>query len=70
MSCMCVGLVSMSTATVGVRWFRDPNCGWRRAEPWMLATVNADCGQVLGIVDATPPLSAEPNDLGRISVSG
>jgi transposase len=34
-----------------VRWFRDENDGWRRVEPWMSTIVNADCGQVLGIVD-------------------
>lgn len=35
-----------------VRWFRDPDGGrWRRVEPWMTSIVNADCGQVLGIVD-------------------
>ena len=34
-----------------VRWFRDESGGWRRVEPWMSTIVNADCGQVLGIVD-------------------
>jgi transposase len=35
-----------------VRWFRDPDHGgWRRVEPWMSTIVNADCGQILGIVD-------------------
>jgi transposase len=34
-----------------VRWFRDEQGGWRRVEPWMSTIVNADCGQVLGIVD-------------------
>jgi transposase len=34
-----------------VRWFRDDRGGWRRVEPWMSTIVNADCGQVLGIVD-------------------
>jgi hypothetical protein len=34
-----------------VRWFRDEHGGWRRVEPWMSTIVNADCGQVLGIVD-------------------
>ena len=34
-----------------VRWFRDEAGGWRRVEPWMSTIVNADCGQVLGIVD-------------------
>jgi transposase len=34
-----------------VRWFRDETGGWRRVEPWMSTIVNADCGQVLGIVD-------------------
>jgi transposase len=34
-----------------VRWFRDEDGGWRRVEPWMSTIVNADSGQVLGIVD-------------------
>ena len=34
-----------------VRWFRDESGGWRRVEPWMSTIVNADTGQVLGIVD-------------------
>jgi transposase len=34
-----------------VRWFGDDQGGWRRVEPWMSTIVNADCGQVLGIVD-------------------
>jgi len=34
-----------------VRWYRDDHGGWRRVEPWMSTIVNADCGQVLGIVD-------------------
>ena len=34
-----------------VRWFRDEDGGWRRVEPWMSTIVNADTGQVLGIVD-------------------
>lgn len=35
-----------------VRWFRDQHsAGWRRVEPWMSTIVNADSGQVLGIVD-------------------
>src|SRR5512132_2457361 len=34
-----------------VRWYRDDGGGWRRVEPWMSTIVNADCGQVLGIVD-------------------
>ena len=34
-----------------VRWFRDEAGGWRRVEPWMSTIVNADTGQVLGIVD-------------------
>ena len=34
-----------------VRWFRDQTGGWRRVEPWMTSIVNADCGQILGIVD-------------------
>ena len=33
-----------------VRWYRDDGGGWRRVEPWMSTIVNADCGQVLGIV--------------------
>ena len=34
-----------------VRWFRHEDGGWRRVEPWMSTIVNADTGQVLGIVD-------------------
>ncbi|HEU4546626.1 MAG TPA: ISL3 family transposase [Microlunatus sp.] len=34
-----------------VRWYRDETGGWRRVEPWMSTIVNADCGQVLGVVD-------------------
>ena len=34
-----------------VRWFRDEDGGWRRVEPWMSTIVNADTGQVLGVVD-------------------
>jgi transposase len=34
-----------------VRWFRDDTGGWRRVEPWMSTIVNADNGQVLGVVD-------------------
>ena len=34
-----------------VRWFRDESGGWRRVEPWMSTIVNADSGQILGIVD-------------------
>jgi Transposase len=34
-----------------VRCFRDEDGGWRRVEPWMSTMVNADSGQVLGIVD-------------------
>jgi transposase len=35
-----------------VRWYRDVDHGrWWRVEPWMSTIVNADCGQVLGIVD-------------------
>jgi transposase len=34
-----------------VRWFRDEHGGWRRVEPWMSTIVNADGGQVLGVVD-------------------
>jgi transposase len=34
-----------------VRWFRDESGGWRRVEPWMTSIVNADSGQILGIVD-------------------
>jgi transposase len=33
-----------------VRWFREDGA-WRRVEPWMSTIVNADSGQVLGIVD-------------------
>jgi transposase len=34
-----------------VCWFREEDGGWRRVEPWMTTIVNADSGQVLGIVD-------------------
>jgi transposase len=35
-----------------VSWLCDPDGGgWRGVEPWMTSIVNADCGQVLGIVD-------------------
>ena len=34
-----------------VRWYPDDHGGWRQVEPWMSTIVNADCGQVLGIVD-------------------
>ena len=34
-----------------VRWFRADDGGWRRLEPWMSTIVDADSGQVLGIVD-------------------
>jgi transposase len=34
-----------------VRWYRAEGGGWRRVEPWMSTIVNADSGQVLGIVD-------------------
>jgi transposase len=34
-----------------VRWYRDDHGGWRRVEPWMSTIVNADCGQILGVVD-------------------
>ena len=34
------------------RFFRDEASGsWRRVEPWMSTFVNAETGQVLGIVD-------------------
>jgi transposase len=34
------------------RFFRDEDTGgWRRVEPWMSTFVNADTGQVLGVVD-------------------
>ncbi len=41
----------MSTATGRVRFFRDPDGGWRRSEPWMTTLVDADTGRVLGVVD-------------------
>lgn len=35
-----------------VRWYRDTADGpWQRVEPWMSRIVNADSGQVLGVVD-------------------
>ncbi|MCA1693631.1 MAG: ISL3 family transposase [Actinobacteria bacterium] len=34
-----------------VRFFRDEHGGWRRYEPWMTTLVDADTGQVLGVVD-------------------
>ena len=34
-----------------VRYFRDPDGGWRRYEPWMTTLVDADTGRVLGVVD-------------------
>jgi transposase len=34
-----------------VRFFRDPEGGWRRYEPWMTTLVDADTGRVLGVVD-------------------
>ena len=35
-----------------VRWFRDGDDGsWRRYEPWMTTFVDAETGQVLGVVD-------------------
>jgi transposase len=34
-----------------VRFFRDPDGGWRRYEPWMTTLVDADTGRVLGVVD-------------------
>ena len=34
-----------------VRFFREPNGGWRRYEPWMTTLVDADTGRVLGVVD-------------------
>src|SRR5512135_3474977 len=33
-----------------VRYFREPGGGWRRFEPWMSTIVDADTGQVLGVV--------------------
>src|SRR3712207_7491796 len=32
-----------------VRYFRDPDGGWRRYEPWMTTLVDADTGRVLGV---------------------
>ncbi len=34
-----------------VRFFRDEYGHWRRVEPWMSTFVNADTGQVLGVID-------------------
>ncbi len=34
-----------------VRFFREPDVGWRRYEPWMTTLVDADTGRVLGVVD-------------------
>jgi transposase len=34
-----------------VRFFRDEAGGWRRYEPWMTTFVDAESGQVLGVVD-------------------
>jgi len=34
-----------------VRFFRRPEGGWRRYEPWMTTLVDADTGRVLGVVD-------------------
>jgi transposase len=34
-----------------VRFFRQPEGGWRRYEPWMTTLVDADTGRVLGVVD-------------------
>jgi len=34
-----------------VRFFREPDGGWRRYEPWMTTLVDADTGRVLGVVD-------------------
>src|SRR3954462_11727563 len=34
-----------------VRFFREPDGGWRRYEPWMTTLVDADTGRVVGVVD-------------------
>ncbi|TKJ29526.1 ISL3 family transposase [Blastococcus sp. CCUG 61487] len=34
-----------------VRFFRDPDGGWQRYEPWMTTLVDTDTGRVLGVVD-------------------
>lgn len=34
-----------------VRFFRQPEGGWQRYEPWMTTLVDADTGRVLGVVD-------------------
>jgi transposase len=34
-----------------VRFFREPDGGWRRYEPWMTTLVDVDTGRVLGVVD-------------------
>lgn len=41
----------MSTATGRLRFFRQPDGGWRRYEPWMTTLVDADTGRLLGVVD-------------------
>lgn len=43
-----------------VRYFRDqPGGPWRRVEPWMSTFVNADSGQVLGIIDGRDSASVQ-----------
>ena len=42
-----------------VRWFRDPEAGWRRVEPWMTTLVNVASGQVLGVVDGRDSAAVE-----------
>ena len=71
------GLLGLVWAVAFFRWFRDDQGGWRRVEPWMSTIVNADCGQVLGIVDgrvtrvldddsaADCLLADQESDLGR-----
>jgi transposase len=34
-----------------VRYFREPDGGWRRYEPWMTTLVDTSTGRVLGVVD-------------------
>jgi transposase len=42
------------------RFFRDTESGsWQRVEPWMTTFVNADTGQVLGIVDGRGSAGAQ-----------
>jgi len=33
------------------RYFREPDGGWRRYEPWMTTLVDTSSGRVIGVVD-------------------